>query len=194
MKKVGFTFMIALMSTITFAQAKEWSIDKSHSAVRFEVKHLVSMTPGQFEDFSGHIHFDPKKLDKSKVEFTIQVGSINTDNEKRDGHLKSPDFFNVEKYPTIEFNSSKFEKKGDNLYHVTGKLTMTGTTKEVTLPLKITGLVDNPWKKGNVIMGVSIETTLKRSDYGVGKGDWASDKVIGDEVKIDIQMELDAEK
>ncbi|MCB0477989.1 MAG: polyisoprenoid-binding protein [Crocinitomicaceae bacterium] len=195
MKKIGMIAMMFMFSGTMLAQkAKDWKIDRSHSSVRFEVKHLVSMTPGKFDDFSGTIAFDQKDLKNSKVTFEIDVNSINTDNEKRDGHLKSADFFNTEKYPNMKFESTEFLKKEDGLYHVKGKLTIKDQTKDVVLPLKITGIADNPWNKEAQVMGVSIHTTIKRSDYGVGVGDYASDAVIGDEVEIHIAMELGADK
>ena len=92
------------------------------------------------------------------------------------------------------FKSTSIEKKGENQYIVNGDLTMRGTTKKVALPMTVKGVIDNPWKEGSLIMGIEMETTLDRTDYGVGTGSWAATSVVGDEVEIEISMELDGTK
>ena len=124
----------------------------------------------------------------------MQVASIDTDEPDRDEHLLSDDFFNAEKYPTIKFESTGFIKRSENSIIVEGKLTMRGTTREIDLPLEIKGTMDSPWVDGKVIMGVAINTALDRTDYGVGTGSWAATATVGDEVRIEINLELQADK
>lgn len=179
----------ALMSTQL--QAETYHIDVTHSTIDFSIRHLVSRSKGKFNDFKGSITYDAKKPGATKVEATIQVASIDTENERRDNHLKSADFFDVEKYPTITFKSKKAEKKGD-LLHITGDLTMHGVTKEVVLPVEVLGVGMHPMAKAPVA-GFSSEITLKRSEFGVNSWtDMAG--VLGDEVKVSLLIEAVAKK
>lgn len=191
-KRMIFLFAFgALSAFIANAQeAPKWEIDKAHTSINFSVNHFFSAVPGKFADFEGTIHFDQDNLKGSKVAFTVDINSVNTDNDKRDAHLQSKDFFNAEKYPTMTFESTKFEKKSEDKYMVHGKLTIKDVTKDVVLPMEITGEMEHPMKKGTMILGVAINTTLDRTDYGVGVGDWATTMVVGDEVRINIPMEL----
>lgn len=194
--KLVFTFLVLMgsLSTINAQSAKKYSLDKDHTSINFSIKHLFSSVTGRFKTFDGTLNFDAKNLKGSSTSFTISVPSVNTDNEKRDNHLQTADFFDAKKYQNITFTSSSFKKKSENLYLVTGKLTIKDVTKTVTLPMKITGLMDNPWVDGAVIMGVSIETSIDRTDYGVGTGSWAASTIVGDEVNISINMEWDGKK
>jgi len=199
MKRIGslvliVAFGIVLSQSVSAQSAKSWNIDKSHSSIAFSIDHFFSAVPGKFKDFGGTIHFDPDNLKGSSVDFIIQVKSVDTDEADRDSHLQSPDFFDAATYPVITFKSQSFTKTSENMYVVKGTLTMRGTSKEVELPLKVKGTVDNPWKEGSVIMGISIDTALDRTDYGVGTGSWGATAVVGDEVIIRINMELDAPK
>lgn len=168
------------------ALAETYTIDKVHSSVAFSVRHLVSRTSGTFNDFAGTIQYDPAHPEKAQVEATIQVSSIDTGNEKRDGHLKSADFFDAAKFSTITFKSTKAQKKGDLLL-ITGDFTMHGVTKEVTLPVEVLGTGAHPRNKAP-IAGFDSQIVLKRSDYGVNSWtDMAG--VLGDEVKVSLTME-----
>mgnify|MGYP001145285594 CR=1 FL=1 len=162
--------------------------------MNFSINHFFSEVTGKFRAFEGKIDFDPNNLAQSSVEFSIEVSSIDTDESDRDEHLKSPDFFNENEYPRIVFVSSSFNEIDKSNYEVAGKLTMRGVTKEITLPMKITGRMDNPWKEGYEILGISIKTTLNRTDYGVGTGSWAATAVVSDDVEVKINMELDGKK
>lgn len=180
--------------TAVAQKARAWNLDKSHASVNFSIDHFFTAVTGKFKKFDGTFHFDPKNLSGSSATFTIQVASVDTDEEDRDEHLQSEDFFNASKYPTIKFVSTKFEKKSDKEYTVTGNMTMRGTTKEISFPLKVKGVMDNPWKDGYEILGIEINTALDRTDFGVGTGSWAATSVVADEVDIHISMELDSEK
>lgn len=191
---LGLLFIGATALSIHAQEAKQWGIDKSHSSINFSIDHFFTSVQGEFHEFDGNIHFDPENLGGSSAEFTIQVASVDTDEPDRDDHLQTPDFFNAEKYPTISFKSTKFEKKSDKEFKISGKLTMRGITKDIAFNLKVKGRVDNPWQEGREIMGVEIETELDRTDFEVGTGSWAATSVVSDEVEIEIHMEIDSEK
>lgn len=197
--KIKFFLLVLIISTsstlsLQAQKATKWKIDKSHTSVNFTINHFFSAVTGKFNKFDGNINFDQNNLVESKAEFTISVNSVNTDNKKRDNHLKSKDFFNEKKFSTMKFKSSKFEKKSDTEYLIFGKLTIRDITKEVTLPMKITGQMEHPMMKGTIILGVVIDTQISRTEFGVGTGDWAATMVVADEVKIHIPMELNRKK
>jgi polyisoprenoid-binding protein YceI len=168
--------------------ADKYAIDGSHSSIGFGIRHMViSTVKGQFNKYEGIIHVD-KDITKSSVEVTIETASANTQNEDRDEHLKSPDFFNVAEYPEITFKSDRIEKTKDGLVAV-GKLTMHGVTKEIKLPFEMTEVITDPW--GNERFGIEATLKLNRKDYGLT---WSKKMdngglVVGDEVKIEILLE-----
>lgn len=171
--------------------AETYQIDKSHSSVGFSVRHLVSRVPGKFSDVSGTITYDPAHPEMTSAEATIQTASINTDNERRDNHLRSADFFDAEKYPTITFKSTSAKKEGDKIM-LTGNFTMHGVTKIVTLPVEVLGTGINPMRKVPMA-GFATELTLHAPDYGVTS--WANYvNVLGEDVKISITIEANAAK
>lgn len=176
------------------AQAEVYTIDPTHSEVSFQVRHLVTQVRGKFTDYQGTIELDPAKLENSKVEFRIKAASIDTDLEDRDKHLRAEDFFFVEKHPDIVFKSQKIQATGKDTYNVLGTLTLRGVTKTVTLPVTFLGKVRDPW--GNDKAGFALETTINRKDYGIV---WnaALDNggvVLGDDVKIAINLETQQQK
>ena len=191
-KRLGFAVFLTLLGVLNVnaQDATMWKIDKSHTSVNFSINHFFSAVTGKFTDFDGNIYFDPNNLKGSKAEFTVSINSVNTDNGKRDKHIQSKDFFEAETFPKITFKSTKFEKKLDTEFLVHGKLTIKDKTKEVILPMKITGKMEHPMMKGTLILGVDIDITINRTDYGVGIGNWATTMVVGDKVKIHIPMEL----
>lgn len=174
--------------------ATPWMIDQAHTSVNFSINHFFSAVTGKFTDFEGSLSFDPDNLKASQAEFVVAINSVNTGEPKRDTHLQSPDFFDAQSYPKMSFRSTKFVKKSDQEYLLHGKLTIRDKTKSVILPMKITGEMEHPMMKGTLILGVVIDTTLDRTDYGVGTGDWAATMVVGDEVRIHIPMELNRKK
>jgi polyisoprenoid-binding protein YceI len=172
------------------AAATTYAIDRAHSDVAFKVRHLISNVPGTFGEFDGTITADWDNLDASSVQFVIKAASIDTRNEDRDKHLRSADFFDVEKYPEITFVSDRITKSGANSYAVTGTLTMHGVTKEVTLPVTYLGEMTDPW--GNVKAGFEIATTLDRRDFGIvwNKALETGGLLLGEEVEIEINLEV----
>ena len=173
------------------AQATSWNVDPAHSNASFTVRHLViSTVRGEFQKMSGAVKLDEKDVTKSTVEATIETASIDTRVPDRDKHLKSPDFLDVEKYPTIAFKSTKVESAGAGKLKVTGDLTMHGVTKPVVLAVDgPTAEIKDPW--GNTRRGLSASTTLNRRDWGLTWGKVVdAGPVVGDEVKIEIEAEL----
>ena len=168
-----------------------WNIDPSHSEVTFSVKHMmISKVTGSFNVFSGSLEIDENNLDNSWVKAEATTSSINTRDERRDGHLRSPDFFDADQYPVISFASKKIEKKGDNEYNVLGDLTMHGVTKEVVLDADYAGQVaKDPF--GMRRAALSATTTINRKDFGLN---WnqaleAGGVMVSDSVKVEISLE-----
>ena len=182
----------------SLSQAATWKSDSDHASIQFAVSHyMVSTVRGNFDTFDVTVMIDDTDLSKSSVEVTIDVASVNTRNEKRDGHLKSPDFFNVaeEANKTMTFKSKKVEKVNDTEYNVTGDFTLMGVTKEVVLNVKGSPkAMKDP--HGNNRMGGSATTTINRTDYGL-KYNSVLDTggvMIGEEIEITIDLELVQEK
>jgi polyisoprenoid-binding protein YceI len=180
---------LTVLAAQTARATEVYQIDPTHSSVTFKIRHLVSNVTGRFDDFAGTITVDRDDLTKSSVEFTIQATSIDTDNENRDQHLRSADFFDVEKYPTITFKSSKIEKTGDDAYNVTGDFTMHGTTKSIVLPVSVLGFA--PGMRGGTVAGFETSTKINRKDYGVlwNRALDAGGLVLGDDVQVNISIE-----
>jgi len=174
--------------------ADTYVVDKGHSEALFTIKHLMSRVTGGFSDLSGSITVDVANPAASAVEFTINTASIDTNNPDRDKDLRSPNFFDVEKYPTITFKSSKVTPAGKDKYTVEGSLTMHGVAKQVSLPVEFLGFGKDPW--GNDKAGFAVETLLNRKDYGLN---WnkALDQggfLLGDDVKVVISLEAAKKK
>ncbi|MGD0442366.1 MAG: YceI family protein [Edaphobacter sp.] len=187
------TFAAALSALLltgvsAFAQSTSWTIDKNHAQVNFAVTHaLVSTVRGSISGVTGTVVWDDKDPSKSSVEATITTSTVTTNNEARDKHLKSPDFFDVEKYPTMTFKSTSVTSSGGQL-KVVGDLTLAGVTKSVTLT------VDGPTapqkgQGGKLVTGFSATGTLKRTDFNFGPK--FGDAAISDNVKFTIDVEAD---
>lgn len=170
--------------------AATWSLDKAHSSVGFKVSHMViSKVSGQFDDYDGSLTWDGKDLSTASVEVTVNVASINTDNERRDNHLKSSDFFAADSFPTMTFKSKKIIPGMKNKFQIVGDLTLRGVTKEITLDAQLNGVIKDPM--GNTRAGFSATGEINRQDFGVS---WShtldsGGLVAGDDVEIDIQLE-----
>lgn len=169
--------------------ADKYAIDVDHTSIGFSIKHLmISTVKGKFNDFSGTILYDEKDITKSSVSISIKVESIDTDNKKRDDHLRSADFFDAAKFPEITFKSSKIQKKGKGWVAV-GTLTIRGVSKEVTIPFEITGKAKDPW--GMTRLGVDAHLKIDRRDFGVAwnKALEGGGLVVGNDVKIELNVE-----
>lgn len=171
-------------------QVTRWTIDPAHSEVGFAVKHMmVSTVRGRFSDVAGTIEFDEANPEATKIVAEIDATSIDTRNEQRDNHLRSPDFFGTETHRKITFVSKRVEKTGDNQFKVTGDLTIRGVTREVVLDATYEGTHPDPW--GGVRAGFSATTSINRHDFGVS---WnqaieSGGVVVGDTVKITLEIE-----
>jgi polyisoprenoid-binding protein YceI len=180
---------VALTAALPARAADTYDIDPGHSEVGFQIRHLVTQVRGKFDDYKGTIQLDPAKMENSSVDFAIKTTSIDTGNADRDKHLRSADFFDVEKFPEITFKSKSIKKTGKDTYAVTGTFTMHGVSKELTLPVTFGGTVKDPW--GNQRAGFSTATTLDRKAYGIiwNKALDAGGAMLGDDVKISIDLE-----
>ncbi len=179
-----------MVSTLPTTAA--WQIDTSHSVVEFAVKHMMfSTAKGRFGQFSGTINYDPANLAGSSVAVEIDANSVDTRDEKRDGHLRAPDFFDVEQYPTLSFQSTRIEPNGDSAFKGYGDLTIRGVTKPAVLDAEVTGQGKNPW--GQEVIGFNATTKFKRSEFGIEFGllPIGMDLLaLGDEVKIELDLEF----
>ena len=182
-----------LSFTTIAAEAPTWNIDSNHTSISFEVNHFFTPVAGSFKDFEGSLNFDPYNLAGSSADFTVEIASVETDNEKRNGHLQSEDFFDAKKYPEMKFISTSFTKDGDE-YTVNGNLTIRDITREISLPVKVLGIGEHPMKKGKLITAMRTEFTLNRNDYGVGSGSWTATAVVGDDVKVSVLLEANRNK
>lgn len=169
-----------------------FQIDPSHSSVNFSIKHMmIAKVHGGFEKLSGTLIYDSDQPENSKVEAVIEAASINTREPARDTHLKSADFFDVEKFPNIEFKSTKIESSGDGELRVTGDLSIHGVTRSVTLAVEgPSETLKDPW--GNLKMGISATTKIKRKDFGLN---WnaaleAGGVLVGDDVSITLDIQF----
>jgi polyisoprenoid-binding protein YceI len=199
MKKFAAGFVVlgamALAAVSASAQVNVYKIDGAHSEADFAIKHLaISTVHGSFRGVSGEVKFDDKDFTKSSVDAVIDVNTVDTGVAARDSHLKSPDFFDTAKFPTMTFKSTRVEKAGDH-YNLIGDLMLHGVTKQVTLALEVPPKPQAD-QKGNIHRGFTATTTIKRQDFGLlwaGKTG-AGDAVLGDDVKIEIDLEAVQQK
>lgn len=168
----------------------KWEIDPTHSEVHFEVKHLgIATLTGRFDKISGTADAE-ENFENAQFSFSSDVDSINTNDEKRDTHLKSVDFFDAEKFPKITFNSTKFKRTGDTIFELIGKLTIKEITKPTIIKIKYGGTAKDPW--GNTKAGLQLKGKINRKDFGLV---WnvkieSGGILVGDEVKIVANIEL----
>jgi len=182
---------LTALAMSSLASASNWEIDPAHSAAQFSVRHMmVSNVRGEFGKMSGWVNLDDKDLSRSTAEATIDTTTINTREPKRDNHLKSADFFDVEKYPTITFKSTSFKKVGPEKYKVGGDLTLHGVTKPVVLDVEAPDAVSKV--QGTERRGATATTTLNRKDFGLvwNKPVETGGVMVGDQVVITLDLEL----
>jgi len=192
-KLAALAFAAGLSIVAIAAAANETFVfDKIHSQVGFQIRHFLTKVEGRFRDYDGRIVIDRQNPANSRVDVTIQAASIDTGNEKRDGDLKSANFFEVDKYPTITFKSTKVTANGKDLYLVTGDLTMHGVTKTIVVPVRHTGFL-NLGKMEKA--GFEVTLSLNRKDFGIT---WnrtldAGGTMLGDDVQITVLVEANKE-
>ena len=188
---------IVLAITIVFgafgvqAQNTKWNLDRSHSSIKFSVSHMVvSEADGKFGDFTVNVASDKDDFSDAKIDVSIKASSINTDDAKRDEHLRSADFFDVANHPTITFKSKSMKKSGNGTYKLSGDFTMRGVTKPITLDVKYGGTQKSPW--GQTVAGFKITGKINRKEFGVS---WSKmldqgGAVVGDEVELTANIEI----
>jgi len=170
----------------------KWILDPTHSEVEFKVKHMmISTVSGKFTQFEADVQTEEEDFTTAKVSFTIDVNSITTGNEQRDGHLKAPDFFETAKFPQIKFTATKYENvDNDGSYEVYGDLTIHGVTKNVKLDAEFGGVIKDPW--GNTRAGITVSGKINRKDFGLS---WhgvteTGSLIVSDEVRIHVGLEF----
>lgn len=191
MKKIELFAALFLLLGITIQAQTAWKIDEAHSKVQFSVSHMViSDVTGQFRKFDGNITSAGDDFSKGRVEMTMQVASINTDNEKRDEHLKSADFFDAQKYPEIKFVGKSLKKVKGNKYKLTGNFTMKGVTRPITLDVIYGGVIKDPY--GRVRSGFKVSGTINRFDYNLKWNNMleTGGAVVGKDVNLVCNIEL----
>ena len=181
------------MTTATApAATRTFQIDLAHSELLFQVRHLLSKVRGRFGDFSGAIDFDAAQPERSSVTLTIRAASIDTNQADRDAHLRSEDFFAVDRFPTLSFASTAITARGDGRYEVAGDLTIRGVTKAIVLPVAYLGAAKDPW--GNEKLAFEAEIVLNRKDFGLT---WnaaleTGGLLVGDEVRVSASVQAQA--
>ena len=179
-----------LITNFSHAEVEKWEIDKAHSSIYFDVRHTYATVRGQFEDFSGTLKFDPDNMIVSSVKFEVKTKSINTGIPNRDNHLRSEEFFAVNQYPSMTFESTSVKQKEGNQYTMVGDLTIKGKTNEVAMVFTYFGMRENPLKKGKMVAGFETRFSIDRLEYGVGPGKYFEMGVIGRNVDILISLEV----
>jgi polyisoprenoid-binding protein YceI len=178
-----------LLPTLAAAEPAVYRVDGDHSGVNFKIRHFVSNVSGRFRDFDGVVKYDKLSPSASSVEFTIRAASIDTASNDRDEDLRSKNFFEVAKYPTLTFTSTRVVPRDAKTLLVTGNLTMHGVTREITFPVEMLGTVSAP---GGEKAGFEASFTVNRKEFGI---DWNnildSGPLLGDEVKVSIEIEAD---
>jgi polyisoprenoid-binding protein YceI len=188
----GLILTAALFLLPSMAAASTWRIDPEHTNIQFTVRHMmVSNVKGLFHKFNGQFEIDDKEITNTRASAVIDVASIDTGIEKRDEDLRSPNFFDVAKYPSMTFESKKMVRTGANRFRMTGDLTMHGVTRELVLDMEgLETVVKDPW--GNMRRGATLTGMVNRRDFGLtyNKLLETGGLVVGDEVKINIEVEL----
>jgi polyisoprenoid-binding protein YceI len=194
MKKI-FCATIAVVSILftasfTSAELEKWDIDKGHSSVYFDVRHTYATVRGYFEDYTGSVQFDADNMEMGRIKLEVKTKSINTGIPNRDNHLRADEFFGVNTYPTMIFESTGVIQKQGNEYMVEGNLTVKGKTQKMAVPFTYFGSRENPLKKGQQVAGFEARFSINRLDYGVGSGKYVEMGTIGNEVNILVTLEV----
>ena len=191
MKKRIFFLLLFVIGMPLQVMAQQWEVDPVHTNFYFDVKHnTFSTVRGQFMDFTGDVFFDPENPGQSRFDFVIQVDSIDTKVGKRDTHLRSPDFFDVARYPTITFKTTKVSKAADNIFIVEGQLTIKDVTRDLALEFVYHGQRENPLKKDETVAGLDTDLTFDRLEYHVGDGKFYEMGVVDKYINILFTLEL----
>jgi polyisoprenoid-binding protein YceI len=192
MKRLIALLAVLALTVASRAEVEAYKIDSTHSSAGFTLRHVLSKFSSSFTKVSGTITVDRENLEKSSVVASIDVVALNTDNEKRDAHIKTPDFFDVAKFPTMTFKSTAWKKTGENTYDVTGDLTIKDVTKPVVLKTTVLGFGPG-FGPGHFLSGWEATTTIKKSEFNMA-GPAMLAKALGDEVAITLNVEAGYKK
>jgi polyisoprenoid-binding protein YceI len=184
-------------ATREVGEAVSWKVDMAHSEVGFKARHFFTPVTGAFHEFEVTLEFDSENPENSSVEARIAVASVDTGNDRRDGHLQSDDFFNAETYPEITFRSTSVRSVSGTEFVATGELTIKETTVEVELPITLLGIADMPEEMrerfGSQVASFQAGLTIDRRDFSVGVGNWAETVIVGADIEISITIEASRE-
>lgn len=180
---------VGLIMGSLHAEVRPWKIDKEHTNFYFSVDHIYAKVQGRFTDYKGTLSFDPDNLKDSKISFEIKVKSVDTGIGKRDKHLRSADFFDESKYPLMTFTSHGITRAEENIYNVSGVLTIKDVSQELVLPLTFEGMRDNPLAPDMEVAGFNGRLTLDRLAYNVGDGKYYKMGAVGKDVDILVTIE-----
>lgn len=189
-KLVTVSLLVVFFTGQVYAAAPRWKVDPAHSGIYFGVDHIYSTVRGFFEEFDSTTYFDPDNLGASSFDFSVKVKSVNTNNRKRDGHLRSDDFFGAGKYPEMTFKSTRITHKKGDQYVVEGKMTVKDVTRNVNIPFTFYGIQDNLLNPKEAVAGFEARFTFDRLAYHVGNGKFLKMGVVGQEVDVVISMEM----
>lgn len=190
MKRVYiFSIITAILFLGSPASASTWQVDPDHTEIRFEVTHILTGVSGQFTDFRGDIFFDPKNPATGRFNFSVDINSVDTNNGKRDNHLRSKDFFDADKFKQMTFRSSNIVMLKENTYQMEGDLTIKDVTKTIQIQFDFFPPKPHPFAKGKNVAGFITRFTIARLDYHVGNGKFLKMGVVGPDVDVHIVME-----
>lgn len=191
---LALTLSVCIAVPSALAEVATWHLDKDHTTIGFAVKHMVvSKTQGEFLDYSGVVEMDAEAQEFRTIQATIQTQSLFTDHQKRDEHLRSPDFFDAATFPTMTYQMTSYKKTGET-YTSVGNLTIKGITKEITLVGTFNGVVQDPW--GNTRAGFTAEGTINRQDFGIKFNKLLDNGgvIVGNDVQIKLEVEVIKDK
>lgn len=181
---------LTLLAALPARAAESWDLGTAHCSVNFTAKHILSLVPGHFDRFQGQVQFDPEDLAGSSFRLVIDAASLTTGLEKRDDHLRSADFFDVEHYPEIVFQSKEIRKISGQEYEAVGNLTMRGVTRNMVVPFTFLGIVNHPAEECLLVLGIESVFTVSRLSFGVGDGTYLGMGILGEFVHLQVYLEL----
>ena len=188
---IHFSIITLLFSflSVAAASARTWELDRAHTNFYFSVDHIFSKVRGHFNDYTGEVAFDPADLANSSLKFVIKVDSIDTNEPKRDKHLRSADFFDSDKYPLMTFTSTKITALGDGKYAAAGKFNVKGQDYDLTLPFTLAGIKPHPMAPGKDVIGLNGGLVIDRLQYKIGSGKFYKLGIVGKDVDILVTVE-----